>query len=124
MRPPGRRRRWKNISPASRCWKARWAVANGPARSAIFSPAKSFAPEADMHHDPKEIHDWLRSLQDAITHEVEQIDGRAQFRRDAWTREAGGGGESRVLQDGAIFERSEEHTSELQSRPHLVCRLL
>src|SRR5436305_11938897 len=23
-----------------------------------------------------------------------------------------------------IFERSEEHTSELQSRPHLVCRLL
>src|SRR5690554_7537296 len=24
----------------------------------------------------------------------------------------------------AMFERSEEHTSELQSRPHLVCRLL
>src|SRR5690554_7151940 len=26
--------------------------------------------------------------------------------------------------DGGIFDRSEEHTSELQSRPHLVCRLL
>src|SRR5690554_4954416 len=26
--------------------------------------------------------------------------------------------------DGRIIERSEEHTSELQSRPHLVCRLL
>src|SRR5690554_7563499 len=25
---------------------------------------------------------------------------------------------------GADFQRSEEHTSELQSRPHLVCRLL
>src|SRR5690554_7340797 len=24
----------------------------------------------------------------------------------------------------ATFQRSEEHTSELQSRPHLVCRLL
>src|SRR3989442_7368417 len=24
----------------------------------------------------------------------------------------------------ALFARSEEHTSELQSRPHLVCRLL
>src|SRR5690554_7398583 len=24
----------------------------------------------------------------------------------------------------AVYERSEEHTSELQSRPHLVCRLL
>src|SRR5690554_7548030 len=29
-----------------------------------------------------------------------------------------------VLQPRAIWERSEEHTSELQSRPHLVCRLL
>src|SRR3989442_8615116 len=26
--------------------------------------------------------------------------------------------------DGGTHERSEEHTSELQSRPHLVCRLL
>src|SRR5690625_7129353 len=29
-----------------------------------------------------------------------------------------------LLQDGYIFKRSEEHTSELQSRGHLVCRLL
>src|SRR5436305_4200959 len=28
------------------------------------------------------------------------------------------------LQSTALFDRSEEHTSELQSRPHLVCRLL
>src|SRR5690554_7576529 len=28
------------------------------------------------------------------------------------------------LKDNLIFKRSEEHTSELQSRPHLVCRLL
>src|SRR5690554_7430010 len=30
----------------------------------------------------------------------------------------------RGLRTAADFERSEEHTSELQSRPHLVCRLL
>src|SRR6266498_5362918 len=29
-----------------------------------------------------------------------------------------------VLDDGTVITRSEEHTSELQSRPHLVCRLL
>src|SRR5690554_7367451 len=29
-----------------------------------------------------------------------------------------------VLSDNMTFARSEEHTSELQSRPHLVCRLL
>src|SRR3989442_12005735 len=28
------------------------------------------------------------------------------------------------LASAAVLERSEEHTSELQSRPHLVCRLL
>src|SRR5690554_7146235 len=34
---------------------------------------------------------------------------------------------NRVVGDGVVYgnlERSEEHTSELQSRPHLVCRLL
>src|SRR5690554_6313872 len=31
---------------------------------------------------------------------------------------------NQVLIDGLMNERSEEHTSELQSRPHLVCRLL
>src|SRR3989442_12653331 len=29
-----------------------------------------------------------------------------------------------ALEDPDVVERSEEHTSELQSRPHLVCRLL
>src|SRR5690554_7342138 len=28
------------------------------------------------------------------------------------------------IKDNAVYKRSEEHTSELQSRPHLVCRLL
>src|SRR5690554_7289011 len=29
-----------------------------------------------------------------------------------------------IQSNNATFKRSEEHTSELQSRPHLVCRLL
>src|SRR3989442_9297463 len=33
-------------------------------------------------------------------------------------------GISRNTAGKSVFERSEEHTSELQSRPHLVCRLL
>src|SRR3989442_7959084 len=33
-------------------------------------------------------------------------------------------GEADFKLDLSIFNRSEEHTSELQSRPHLVCRLL
>lgn len=59
-----------------------------------------------MQHDPRDIHDWLRALQDAIAREVEAIDGRAKFLHDTWKREAGGGGESRVLKDGVVFEQA------------------
>src|SRR5439155_13692636 len=44
----------------------------------------------------------------------------------AWYRErsAGGAGGERINYGVSIGHRSEEHTSELQSRGHLVCRLL
>src|SRR4051812_31169472 len=49
---------------------------------------------------------YLRGLQDRISTELERVDGGAQFRRDAWTRVEGGGGESRVLRSGSIFEQA------------------
>src|SRR5207253_4513200 len=44
----------------------------------------------------------------------------------AYTTEDGLGSDSvfRIIQDSHGYLRSEEHTSELQSRGHLVCRLL
>ncbi len=60
-----------------------------------------------MHHpQTAAVIEYLRSLHDRITGAIEQTDGRAQFRRDAWTRPGGGGGESRVLREGAIFEQA------------------
>src|SRR5690554_7481361 len=44
-----------------------------------------------------------------------------------WYRSAEGGPRVLVFEKGLMVDdtgRSEEHTSELQSRPHLVCRLL
>ena len=49
---------------------------------------------------------WLRALQNRITAAFEQIDGTGRFRSDLWTRTEGGGGESRVLRDGAVFEQA------------------
>ncbi len=49
---------------------------------------------------------YLRSLHDSITVALEQADGGATFRRDTWQRPEGGGGESRVLRDGAVFEQA------------------
>ena len=49
---------------------------------------------------------FLRALQDGICTEIEAADGRARFVEDAWQRPGGGGGRTRVLKDGAVFEQA------------------
>jgi coproporphyrinogen III oxidase len=53
-----------------------------------------------------QVKDYLLSLQNRIVAELEQLDGKESFLRDAWDRPGGGGGESRVLKRGAIFEQA------------------
>ncbi len=55
--------------------------------------------------DPAAVKRYLNDLHDRITSAVEALDG-GRFRRDPWTRPEGGGGESRILADGAVFERA------------------
>jgi coproporphyrinogen III oxidase len=53
--------------------------------------------------------DWLKQLQDAICNSLESLDGRSRFEEDAWEREEGGGGRSRVLANSetdALFEKA------------------
>ncbi len=47
----------------------------------------------------------IRSAQDSICSQVEALDG-TKFREDAWVRENGGGGISRVLANGNVFEKA------------------
>lgn len=49
---------------------------------------------------------FLRTLQDRVCRAVEQIDGQAAFAEDAWIRPGGGGGRTRVLRDGHVFEQA------------------
>ena len=49
---------------------------------------------------------WLETLQDRICAALETADGGARFAEDAWTRPEGGGGRSRVLKQGAVFEQA------------------
>ena len=53
-----------------------------------------------------QVKEYLQSLQGRIVAELEQLDGKATFKRDAWQRPGGGGGLSCVLSDGAIFEQA------------------
>ncbi len=52
------------------------------------------------------VRDWLATLQDRLTTALEAADGGANFRRDTWRRAEGGGGDSRVIRDGALFEQA------------------
>jgi coproporphyrinogen III oxidase len=49
---------------------------------------------------------YLLGLQEAICSELEQEDGGGRFREDSWERPQGGGGRSRVLSDGTVFEQA------------------
>jgi coproporphyrinogen III oxidase len=47
----------------------------------------------------------IENLQDSITSKIEEIDGLAKFEEDIWQRQEGGGGRTRIIENGAIFEK-------------------
>ena len=47
----------------------------------------------------------IENLQDAITTKLEKVDGLAKFEEDIWKREEGGGGRTRVIESGNVFEK-------------------
>lgn len=53
----------------------------------------------------EQVKNYLLSLQDEICKGLEQCDGKASFVEDAWDRPQGGGGRTRVINDGEVFEK-------------------
>lgn len=51
------------------------------------------------------VKEYLMSLQDSICQALEQADGGSRFSEDSWDREAGGGGRTRVIENGAVIEK-------------------
>lgn len=51
------------------------------------------------------VSEFLRRLQDQICDRLTQLDGLGTFREDAWERPEGGGGRSRVMRQGNVFEQ-------------------
>jgi len=48
---------------------------------------------------------YIHQLQDTITSKLEEVDGKAKFQEDIWERPEGGGGRTRVIENGAVFEK-------------------
>ncbi len=59
-----------------------------------------------MNVDKAAVKAFLLQLQDQICAALEQSDGKAGFVEDRWDRAEGGGGRSRVLTGGAVFEQA------------------
>jgi coproporphyrinogen III oxidase len=79
---------------------------------AIEKPPESLVKEGESGPEGNfpmraKMEKMLREAQISITKAIEEIDGSGKdFQEDAWTRESGGGGISRVLADGDVFEKA------------------
>jgi coproporphyrinogen III oxidase len=69
------------------------------------------------------MHAFVLDLQDRITSGLEALDGAARFREDRWDRPGGGGGRSRVLVEGALFEKAGVNVSAVHGElPEAIAR--
>ena len=67
-------------------------------------------PPSDSRERVKQ---FMQDLQDSICDGLEQLDGVGTFKEDSWEREEGGGGCSRVIREGAVFEQGGVNFSEV-----------
>lgn len=51
------------------------------------------------------FYNYIQQLQDSITTKLEAVDGAAKFQEDVWKRPEGGGGRTRIIENGAVFEK-------------------
>ena len=51
------------------------------------------------------FYNYIQNLQDTITSKLEMVDGAAKFQEDIWERPEGGGGRTRVIENGDVFEK-------------------
>ena len=54
---------------------------------------------------------YIHQLQDSICAGLEGIDGKSKFVEDKWERAEGGGGKTRVISNGNVFEKGGVNTS-------------
>jgi coproporphyrinogen III oxidase len=66
-----------------------------------------------------------KQIQDEICAALEATDGKATFEEEAWEREGGGGGRTRIIQNGNIFEKGGVNFSAVHGQlPHTIKKAL
>lgn len=81
------------------------------------APNQTQAPTATPAPPPADSRDrvsaFMQGIQDEICAGLEVLDGEAQFQQDQWERPEGGGGRSRVIKNGGVFEQGGVNFSEV-----------
>ncbi|MBD2448487.1 oxygen-dependent coproporphyrinogen oxidase [Nostoc sp. FACHB-152] len=76
----------------------------------VEASSSKFLPPEDAK---ARVSQFMKQLQDEITQALTELDGVGKFQEDAWERPEGGGGRSRVLREGRIFEQAGVNFSEV-----------
>jgi coproporphyrinogen III oxidase len=69
----------------------------------------------DLYPDQQDIEAYFKELQNRICREIETLDGEARFHEDRWNYSGGGGGKTRILEGGAVFEKAGVNFSAIRS---------
>jgi len=73
----------------------------------------------------QEIVGYFKGLQDSICAGLEGLDGKGKFREDLWIRADGGGGRTRIIENGAVFEKGGVNFSHVHGRmPDVITQKL
>lgn len=79
-----------------------------------FSTSEATTSNSALPADSKaRVSQFMRQIQDDICQGLAAVDGVGQFQEDSWERPEGGGGRSRVMREGAVFEQGGVNFSEV-----------
>jgi coproporphyrinogen III oxidase len=68
-----------------------------------LTSAKPLGSKKEMN--PEDVRQYLLGLQDRLCTLCESVDGKAKYFEDVWNRAEGGGGRTRIIADGQVFEK-------------------
>ena len=72
-----------------------------------------------------QFYNYILELQDHICSVLEEVDGTAKFEEDLWERAGGGGGRTRVIRNGKVFEKGGVNVSAVHGQlPELLKKQL
>lgn len=73
----------------------------------------------------EEISGWFENLQEEICEALEALDGEGKFQEDQWQREGGGGGKTRIFNQGQLIEKGGVNFSEVHGKtPEKIIKAL